>query len=62
MSALTTLIQAIQGDYLSDPATRHHVDSISLIPDDIIIASLSQLDKIADLVSTTYRALGGTID
>ena len=54
------MLQAKEGDYLSDSATRHHVDSLALIPDHIIIEMTAQLDKIALLVAVQYHTLAGT--
>eukprot|EP00039_Didymoeca_costata_P027746 m.19106 g.19106 ORF g.19106 m.19106 type:complete len:445 (-) comp6485_c0_seq2:111-1445(-) len=58
LSALA--LQVMQGDYISDSATRHHIDTSKLIPDDTILHFASSLEKCAAMVSKVYQDLMGT--
>eukprot|EP00049_Salpingoeca_infusionum_P012352 m.225484 g.225484 ORF g.225484 m.225484 type:complete len:394 (-) comp15159_c0_seq4:1388-2569(-) len=57
MAALA--LQAIEGDYLSASATRHHLDRLKLIPDEVLVAKGSSLEACAREVSTEYKSLSG---
>jgi len=52
-------LQVLQGDHLSDSATRHHLDTAELLPDSVIVEFGSSLEKCADMVNTEYRKLKG---
>ena len=52
-------LQATQGDFLSESTTRHHVDSLGLIPDTVILESSSSLENVATMVSQQYKSMAG---
>lgn len=52
-------LQVLEGDHLSDSATRHHLDTAELLPDDVIVQYGSSLEKCAELVNKEYFTLKG---
>jgi len=52
-------LRVTEGDFLSESATRHHLDSKKLIPDEVLVAQGSSLEACADKVSRVYKQLQG---
>lgn len=52
-------LQATDGDYLSESATRHHIDAMKLIPDKFLLDTGTSLEKCAELVAAEYKSLMG---
>ncbi|EGD75909.1 hypothetical protein PTSG_00618 [Salpingoeca rosetta] len=55
-------LQAIEGDFISESATRHHLDAKKLIPDEVLVAQGSSLETCASKVSAEYKTLKGMDD
>lgn len=51
--------KAIEGDFISESATRHHLDAKKLIPDEVLVAQGSSLETCASKVSAEYETLKG---
>lgn len=52
-------LQILRGDYISDSATRHHLDKTKLVSDEVILACSSSLEQCAERVTSVYKTLVG---